>query len=113
MNRNLLGIIAAVLLFLGGVTHFMGPGGNSASGFAGGCIRVGLVLGALWLALPNILATAARMPGWLLGWFIKKQLPQQRALGKEQQTETHQQSTDKQQRPPVIQPPRPRRRSNA
>jgi hypothetical protein len=101
MNRNLLGIIAAILLLLGGITHFLGPGGNSASGFAGGCIRVGLVLGALWLALPQILATIARTPGWLLGWFIKKQIP---PVG-----------TNHEQQPaaPVVKPPRPRRRSNA
>jgi len=100
MNRNLLGIIAAILLLLGGITHFFGPGGNSASGFAGGCIRVGLVLGALWLPLPQILAPAARMPGWLLGWFIKKQLPPQN-------------TTNNQQSPPVNKQPRPRRRSSS
>jgi hypothetical protein len=101
MNRNLLGIIAAILLLLGGITHFLGPGGNSASGFAGGCIRVGLVLGALWLALPQILATAASLPGWLLGWFIKKQIPP---------------ANPREEHPPaqlVVKPPRPRRRSNA
>jgi hypothetical protein len=101
MNRNLLGIIAAILLLLGGITHFLGPGGNSASGFAGGCIRVGLVLGALWLALPQILATAASLPGWLLGWFIKKQIPPANSR------EEHQPAQ------PVVKPPRPRRRSNA
>ena len=72
MNRNLLGIVAAILLLLGGITLFFGPdSNNAASGFAGGCIRVGLVLGALWLALPQILATIASMPGWLLGWFTE------------------------------------------
>ena len=101
MNRNLLGIVAGILLLLGGITHFFGPGGNSASGFAGGCVRVGVVLGALWLALPQILATVASMPGWLLGWFIKKRLPPQN-------------STEDQQQPqPVIKQPRPRRRRNA
>ena len=101
MNRNLLGIIAAILLFLGGVTHFMGPGGNSASGFAGGCIRVGLVLGALWLALPQIMTTIASMPGWLLGWFIKKPPPPAKPSDLQQPAQ------------PVVKPPRPRRRSNA
>src|SRR5690349_18960738 len=101
MNRNLLGIVAAVLLLLGGMTQFFGPGGNSASGFAGGCIRVGLVLGALWLALPQILATIARMPGWLLGWFVKKQVPPGE-VGQNQEPVK-----------PVIKQPRPRRRSNA
>jgi len=100
MNRNLLGIIAAILLLLGGITHFFGPGGNSASGFAGGCVRIGLVLGALWLALPQILSAMARTPGWLLGWFIKKQIPPPG-------------SNEEQQLPqPVAKQPRPRRRSN-
>jgi len=99
MNRNLLGIIAAILLLLGVITHFFGPGGNSASGFAGGCIRVGLVLGALWLALPQILATIARTPGWLLGWFIKKQIPPTNS------------SPEQPPAAPVVKPPRPRRRN--
>jgi|SRR6185369_784267 len=101
MNRNLLGIVAAILLLLGGITHFFGPGGNSASGFAGGCVRVGLVLGALWLALPQILTTAARMPGWLLGWFIRKQVPPAGSSEEQQRTQV------------VVKQPRPRRRRNA
>ena len=97
MNRNALGIIAAVLLFLGGITVIFGPGGGNSSGFAGGCIRVGLVLGALWLALPQILSTAARLPRWAVGWFFKKD----------------RQDNESQTRPsPVIKQPRPRTQSN-
>ena len=55
---------------------------------------------ALWLALPQIIATAARMPGWLLGWFIKKQLPPANTNAEQQPVQ------------PVAKPPRPRRRSN-
>src|SRR5258706_14363990 len=99
MNRNLLGIIAAILLLLGGITHFFGPGGANASGFAGGCIRVGLVLGALWLALPQMLSTAARLPRWAIGWFFKK----------EDGPADGSPTTPR----PVIQQPRPRRRSNS
>jgi hypothetical protein len=72
MSRKALGIIAALLLVMGGITAVFGPGGNSATGFAGGCIRVGLVLGALWLALPQIQAAVKRLPGWVAGWFIGK-----------------------------------------
>jgi hypothetical protein len=73
MSRKALGIIAALLLVMGGITAVFGPGGNSsATGFAGGCIRVGLVLAALWLALPQIQAAVKRMPGWVAGWFIGK-----------------------------------------
>jgi hypothetical protein len=98
MNRNALGIIAAILLVLGGITAVFGPGGNSASGFAGGCIRVGLVLGALWLALPQILSTAARMPGWAIGLFFKKNNAGSDPAKPQQ---------------PKISPPKPRRRSNS
>jgi hypothetical protein len=101
MNRNLLGIIAAILLFLGFVTWQFGPGGNSASSFAGGCIRIGLVLGALWLALPQILATIAGTPGWLMGWFVKKQVPPSNSNDIRQSAQ------------PTPKQPRPRRRSNA
>src|SRR5437870_11504816 len=72
MSRKALGIIAALLLAMGGITAVLGPGGNSATGFAGGCIRVGLVLGALWLALPQIQAALSGLPRWILGWFVGK-----------------------------------------
>jgi|SRR6478672_2926331 hypothetical protein len=72
MSRKALGIVAALLLVLGGMTAVFGPGGNSATGFAGGCIRVGLVLAALWLALPQIQAAVKRLPGWVASWFVGK-----------------------------------------
>jgi hypothetical protein len=99
MNRNALGIIAAILLFLGGVTVLFGPGGGNASGFAGGCIRVGLVLGALWLALPQIFSTFARLPRWAISWFIKKE----EGPGEGSPTAPR----------PVRKQPSPRRRSNS
>jgi hypothetical protein len=55
------------LLAIGGFVALAGPGGSSAAGFAGGCIRVGLVLGAIWLAMPQIQAALSRAPGLLLG----------------------------------------------
>ena len=66
MNRTSLGLIALVLLVIGGIAALRGPDDGSAAGFAGGCVRVGLVLGALWLALPQITAFLARAPRWLL-----------------------------------------------
>src|SRR5262245_50636074 len=72
MSRKLLGITAAVLLLVGCIAAFNGPGGSTASGFAGGCIRVGLVLGALWLALPQIQAMIAGAPKQIFGWFFGK-----------------------------------------
>jgi hypothetical protein len=72
MRRNALGIIALALLLFGAVTAINGPGGASAIGVAGSCIKAGLVLGALWLALPQIQATMARFPRRLFGWFAGK-----------------------------------------
>src|SRR5438067_3229880 len=95
MSRKALGIVAALLLVIGGITTVFGPGGSSANGFAGGCIRIGLVLAALWLALPQIQAAVKRLPGWLASWFVGKgKLPNQPTEG----------------RPPVREK-RPRRRS--
>src|SRR5690242_320693 len=83
MSRKALGIIAALLLVVGGMTAMFGPGGANASGFAGGCVRVGLVLGALWLALPQIQAAVKRMPGWVASWFVGKAKPGDASLQKD------------------------------
>ena len=66
MNRNLLGLIALGLLLLGGAITFGGRATGNALGFAGGCVRVGLVLGALWLAMPQLQSFFAKTPRWLL-----------------------------------------------
>jgi hypothetical protein len=81
MSRKLLGIIAAALLLVGCIAAVNGPGGSTASGFAGGCIRVGLVLGALWLALPQIQSLLAHAPRWILGWFIGQRGNKQQPSG--------------------------------
>jgi len=96
MNRHTLGIIAAVLLLIGGITAVTGPSGSNAAGFAGGCVRVGLVLGALWLALPQIRAILIRLPHSIFGWFFgKPKAPPESDLPRQERR------------------PRPRRRSNA
>jgi hypothetical protein len=67
MNRTAVGLIALLLIVIGGITLVTrGAGDESTTPFAAGCIRVGLVLGALWLALPQITAFFARAPRWLL-----------------------------------------------
>jgi hypothetical protein len=97
MSRKALGIIAALLLVVGGITAVSGPGGTNANAFAGGCIRVGLVLGALWLALPQIQAALRRLPGWVMGWFVGKDKPGEAKAQNEA---------------PVMRVKRPRRRSS-
>jgi hypothetical protein len=57
-------MVTFALLVVGGLTLWRGPEGGTA--FAAGCIRVGLLLGALWLAWPQIAAFLTRTPRWLL-----------------------------------------------
>jgi hypothetical protein len=104
MRRNLLGIVAALLLIVGGISAFGGPGGESAQQFSGVCIKSGLVLGALWLALPQITALLSKTPGRLLGWFLGKGKPKGRLPTSGPPTTAA---------PQEPRPPRPRRRSSA
>lgn len=97
MTRKSVGIVAALLLVLGVFLYLRGPGGETALGFAFGCIRVGLVFAALWLAFPQIVALGKRMPGWLLGWFVRTPKPQAKEPSDESQ--------------PSVRVKRPRRRS--
>jgi hypothetical protein len=61
-RRNLLGLIALVLLGLAAVFCFYRPlaGYQTAGGLL---LRVGMVMSVLWLAWPDL----NRMPGWF--WF--------------------------------------------
>ncbi len=81
MSRKSLGIAAAVLLAAGAFIWWRGPGGENALGLAFGCIRVGLVLGALWLAYPQLMALVRAMPKSLWGWFVGKGKPGPRPPG--------------------------------
>jgi len=64
MNRLALGIVAIALVLIGLMTQLQYPSEGAA--FAGACIRIGLVLGALWLALPQISYVWKHTPRWLL-----------------------------------------------
>jgi hypothetical protein len=70
MSRKSLGIVAALLLVVGAFVWLRGPEGGSGNAFAFGCIRVGLVLGAGWLAYPQIVALIKQSPRWVLSWFL-------------------------------------------
>ena len=63
MQRASLGLAALFLLITGVVIAFERPEGAV---FAGACIRVGMVLGALWLALPQLARFWQQTPKWLL-----------------------------------------------
>jgi len=64
MNRISLGIVAIALVVIGVLAMVQYPSEGAA--FAGACIRVGLVLGALWLSLPQITYVWSKTPRWLL-----------------------------------------------
>jgi len=91
-------VIAAFLIVIGTITAASGPTGSGAVTFAGNCIRAGVVLGALWFALPQIQSMLARLPGWLMSWFVGK--------GKGRGDS----ATDSS---PAVRQRRPRRRSNS
>jgi len=64
--RMQIGLIALVLLVAAVVLYLMGAIAANMAGTVGGLLRVGLVMGALWLALPQLTSLFSRMPKWLL-----------------------------------------------
>ena len=97
MRRAALGLIAGFVLLIGVITWSSAPKTNDRDLFVGTCIRAGLVLGALWLALPQLQTLMTRAPRWVLSWFFgKKKAPQSDTNDPE---------------PPKVRQPRPRRRS--
>lgn len=67
MRRNLLGIIALALLVAavyGLVVH--GVTDDEASMITSICLRVGLVLGAAWLALPQLTRLSGKASPWII-----------------------------------------------
>ena len=67
MRRHALGVVA--LLFMTAWIGLMVFGGTTGlnRAVAGGAMRIGLVLGAIWLALPQLRQIKARIPPWLVG----------------------------------------------
>ncbi len=68
MRRHLLGMIALMLVLAGTIGLVLGEGSSSQMGLlASACVRAGCVLGALWLAFPQIVEISTRVPPWLIG----------------------------------------------
>ncbi len=68
MRRHLLGLIAAAFLGTWGFLFFYyGPAEGNISLYANVCLRAGLVLAALWLALPQLAAMKKHQVWWTLG----------------------------------------------
>ena len=68
MQRHALGIIALVSLVLGvaGILYY-GTNDSQTSLMASMCMRIGLVIGALWLALPQFKRMSGGLPTWAAG----------------------------------------------
>ena len=65
MRRVALGIIAAILLISGVVFSIQAEGGGQSM-LAGSCVRAGIMLGAIWLAWPQLQDLASKTPWWLV-----------------------------------------------
>lgn len=66
MRRHILGILA-IGLVAAGLSLLLLYETRENQAAAGFCIRVGLVLGAFWLAWPQLQVLLVRWPPWLLG----------------------------------------------
>jgi hypothetical protein len=65
IRRHILGVVALVLL-ASAIVLLVSSEGNVGKMAGTICLRVGLTLGALWLALPQILAIKSKYPPRLL-----------------------------------------------
>jgi hypothetical protein len=61
-RRTKLGLAALVLLLAAGLLKLLEPTGPFAAEGWGACLRVGVILGAVWLAYADL----ARLPMWAL-----------------------------------------------
>lgn len=68
IRRHLMGLFGIAFL-VGGVSLLLVKGASDSqwSMFASICIRVGLMLGAIWLAFPQLVGLTKRFPPWLMG----------------------------------------------
>ena len=68
MRRHLLGIISLTLILIGAAGFYQSrsPSGD-VSPMAGYLARAGIMLGAIWLAWPQIQQVFRKFPPWLLG----------------------------------------------
>lgn len=67
IRRHIMGSLGIAFLLGGlGLLIVKGTGDSQWSMFASICMRVGLMLGAIWLAFPQVVALAKRFPPWLM-----------------------------------------------
>ena len=65
MRRILIGILSLLFLGAAGALYFIDY--DNSVYLLSVCLKVGLVLGAIWLAYDNVLKISQRSPPWLLG----------------------------------------------
>lgn len=71
MQRHILGVLSILFLIATGIILFFGIGEESQTRFFGGvCMRVGLTLGAIWLAMPQLEKLFHRFPTWIWVWSL-------------------------------------------
>lgn len=66
MRHHAAGIIALLLLLGSGLLFLLHPEWDQTQAFASSALRIGLVLGAIWLAYPELV----RLPKWLIPLLI-------------------------------------------
>lgn len=54
MERHRVGILAVVLLVIGGVLEFSGLAESGYQQWSAACVRIGILLAVMWLALPQL-----------------------------------------------------------
>lgn len=64
MRRTILGVLALSALLVGVVAHVYGVNTSDGNVVASGALRCGMLLGAIWLALPQL--QALRWPPWTI-----------------------------------------------
>lgn len=70
MRRNLLGLIGLAFLGTWIALLIWNPASGGYAFAAAACMRIGCVLLALWLALPQLSQLKLRLPAWLLASLI-------------------------------------------
>ena len=67
IRRHIMGLLGIASLLIGvGLLVVKGASDSQWSMYASICIRVGLMLSAIWLAFPQVVGLAKRFPPWLM-----------------------------------------------
>ena len=67
MQRTLLGLLTAFILLATGGLWLLMPESSGKATLVGTGLRLGIILGVVWLALPNVFGLFQRFPAWLMG----------------------------------------------